>query len=161
KLVHVFLEEAQSPDLDANAHVGNQVEQAVTTMETHFQVWELRNTADGSQELSTLSAEWVETKIVIDNKTEPKPQAADFDRLLLDLDAEEPVLDGIVLGVVEPARAGLANRIDITIGSGLRKPAKVDQFVEQAHGKRARAHSGIAALEIPQAVPQQRPFLWL
>ena len=113
------------------------IKEAVAAAKIHLEIGELRDLADGSKESWAVNLlKRIDLKLVVHEEREPEPEAADFDGLLLEIDAEEGVLDVVGLGVLAPSAARSGGGVLVAVGGGLEDLVEGDEFVEQADGKR-------------------------
>ena len=102
---------------------------------------------DGAAELALFRREWIEAEVVVHDQAEPQSQAADLDRLLLNIHAKETVLDDLRLRFVKPFRTLTHDWVLITVSDCFQESAQVHQLVHKADGESARTDRRIAALQ--------------
>jgi len=85
--------------------------QAVSPAEVHLQIRQLGDMVDGVDELASFGLERIHAEFVVHQQTEPEPETADFDGLLLDVHSKETVLDEMLLGMSLPSVALALHRV--------------------------------------------------
>jgi hypothetical protein len=127
--------------------------EAVAALEIHLKIRQLGDAVNRPGECLLVALKGVNAQFVVHEQAEPETEAADFDGLLLDVHAEEAVLDEVFLRLLSPVPLAFNDYgIAVAVGDGLENAEQADEFMEQTDRESAGADGGIETAKTPGAL---------